>query len=259
MWPGGYNRGMTIRGVLFDLGSTLLEYRGDWREVFKQHTLSLIAYLRERGLNVPENFGPRYEALVDQFYTLGQQDWIEYTAEYTLQLALTEFGYPDQPAELIKSALASAFAAGEKLWRPFDDAYETLDTLKAQGYRLGIISNARDAANVDRLIDQARLRAWFDPIIISANVGVRKPHPRIFKIVLDRWQFKPDEVVMVGDMLGADILGAHNAGLRGIWATMQAERGANDAHAETIKPDGVIQSLSELPGLLEKWDSAIVG
>ena len=217
----------------------------------------MIAYLRDRGLNLPEDFGPRYEALIDQFYTRGQQDWIEYTAEYTLQLALTEVGYPDQPPDLIKSALASAFAEGEKLWRPFDDAYQTLDILKARGYKLGIISNARDAANVDRLIDQARLRPWFDPIVISANVGVRKPNPRIFKVVLDAWQLQPDEVVMVGDMLGADVLGAHNADLRGIWATMQAERGANDAHSDTIVPDGVIQSLSELPGLLEKWNSAI--
>ncbi len=250
---------MTIQGVIFDLGSTLIEYRGDWREVFKRHTISLIADLRGRGLNLPENFGPQYEALVDQFYTRGQQDWIEYTAEYTLQLALTEFGYPDQPPDLIKNALASAFAEGEKLWVPFGDAYQTLDVLKARGYKLGIISNARDAANVDRLIDQARLRPWFDPIVISASVGVRKPNPRIFKVVLDAWHLNPDEVVMVGDMLGADVLGAHNADLRGIWATMQAERGANDAHSDTIVPDAVIQSLSELPGLLEKWNSVIVG
>lgn len=249
---------MTIKGVIFDLGSTLIEYRGEWREVFKRQTHRLIAALRDRGLNLPDDFGPRYEALIDQFYTRGQQDWIEYTAEYTLHFALTEIGYPDQPPDLIKSALAAAFAEGETLWRPFDDAYNTLDVLKARGYRLGIISNARDAANVERLIDQARLRPWFNPIVISANMGVRKPNPHIFKVVLDAWQCAPAEAVMVGDMLGADVLGAHNAGLRGIWATMQAERGANDAHSETIKPDGVIESLSELPGLLEKLDSAIV-
>jgi putative hydrolase of the HAD superfamily len=175
-----------------------------------------------------------------------------------LQYALTECGLPDQPAKIIRGALAAGFAEGEKLWMPFEDVYATLDTLKARGYKLGIVSNARDAANVERLIDQAQLRPWFNPIVISANAGVRKPHPRIFKGVLDAWQLSPDQVVMVGDMLGADILGAHNAGLRGIWATMQAERGANEAHQHTIEPDGVIKSLSELPGLLEKLDSAIV-
>lgn len=244
---------MTIKGVIFDLGSTLLEYRGEWREVFKQHTLELVAYLQAHGLDLPPEIGPRYEALVDQFYSRGQQDWVEYTAEYTLQVVLTEFGFPDQPAGLITSALSSSFAHGETLWHPFDDVYATLDTLKERGYRLGLVSNARDAANVERLVDNAELRPWFDPIVISANVGVRKPHPRIFKIVLEAWQLPPDEVIMVGDMLGADVLGAHNAGLRGIWATMQAERGANEAHSDTIVPDAEIKALSELPGLLATW------
>ena len=256
--PDGYNRSMTIKGVIFDLGSTLIEYRGEWRAVLKGQIGSVLDYLRANGLTLPAEFEPRYEALIDQFYTRGQQDWIEFTAEYTLQYALTECGLLDQPADLIRGALAAGFAEGEKLWQPFPDVYDTLDTLKAHGYKLGIVSNARDAANVERLIDQAQLRPWFNPIVISANAGVRKPHPRIFKGVLDAWQLKSDEVVMVGDMLGADVLGAHNAGLRGIWATMQAERGANEAHQYTIVPDGVIKSLSELPELLRQWDSEIV-
>jgi putative hydrolase of the HAD superfamily len=76
--------------------------------------------------------------------------------------------------------------------------------------------------------------------VISANVGVRKPNPHIFKIVLDYWQLPPDRVVMVGDMLGADILGAHNVGMRGVWATMQTEREANAAHVHTVVPDASI-------------------
>jgi putative hydrolase of the HAD superfamily len=249
---------MTIKGVIFDLGSTLIEYRGEWRAVLKGQIGSVLDHLHASGLNLPAEFEPRYEALIDQFYTRGQQDWIEFTAEYTLQYALTECGLSGQPADIIRGALAAGFAEGEKLWQPFDDVYETLDALKARGYKLGIVSNARDAANVERLIDQAQLRPWFNPIVISANVGVRKPNPRIFKVVLEAWQLKPDEAVMVGDMLGADVLGAHNAGLRGIWATMQAERGANEAHQDTVVPDGVIKRLSELPKLLKKLDSEIV-
>jgi putative hydrolase of the HAD superfamily len=252
---------MTIQGVIFDLGSTLLEFRGEWRAVLNGQTARVLAHLRAGGLRLPAEFEPYYETLIEQFYTRGQQAGIEFTAEHTLRFALAECGLldADQPLELIRGALAAGFAEGEKLWTPFTDVYATLDVFKARGYRLGIISNARDAANVERLIDQAQLRPWFDPIVISANVGVRKPDPRIFEIVLAAWQLPPDQVVMVGDMLSADILGAHRARLRGIWATMQAERGANDAHSHTIAPDGVIQNLAELPGLLEKWDSEMVG
>jgi HAD superfamily hydrolase (TIGR01662 family) len=250
---------MTINGVIFDLGSTLIEFRGEWSDVLARQSSDLIAHLRDRGIDLNfDLFTVRYQTLINQFYTRGQQDWIEYTAEYTLRYALIEFGYTDLPDELISSALAAAFAYGEKLWRPFLDVYRTLDKLKARGYRLAIVSNARDAANVERLIDNAQLRPWFDPIVISAKVGVRKPNPRIFKIVLDQWRLPPGQVVMVGDMLGADVLGAHNAGLRAVWVTMQAERSANDAHADTIVPDATIASLSELSGVLEKLDSAIV-
>ncbi len=247
-------RSMTIKGVIFDLGSTLIEFRGEWSDIFRNMSTDLIAYLRDHGFNLDfERFDRRYQEIVDQFYTRGQQDWIEYTAEHTLRYALAEFGYSEVPDEAVRDGLAAAFAQGELLWRPFIDAYRTLDVLKARGYKIGLISNARDAANVERLIDNAQLRPWLDPIVISANVGVRKPNPRIFKIVLDAWHLPPDQVVMVGDMLGADILGAHNAGLRGVWATMQTEREANGAHVQTIVPDATIAALSELPALLEKW------
>jgi putative hydrolase of the HAD superfamily len=182
----------------------------------------LIAYLRDHGFQLDfDKFDRRYQEVVDQFYTRGQQDWIEYTAEYTLRYTLAEFGYPEVSDQVLNESLAAAYAQGELLWQPFDGAYSTLDALKERGCQIGLISNARDAANVERLIDRARLRSWLKPIVISANVGVRKPNPHIFKIVLDYWQLPPDRVVMVGDMLGADILGAHHVGMRGVWATMQ--------------------------------------
>jgi putative hydrolase of the HAD superfamily len=245
---------MTIMGVIFDLGSTLIEFRGDWGDIFRSMSGDLIAYLRDYSFQLDfDKFDRRYQEIVDQFYTRGQQDWIEYTAEYTLRYTLAEFGYPEVPDDVLKAGLAAAYRRGEALWQPFDDTYQTLDQLKARGYRIGLISNARDAANVERLIDQARLRPWLDPIVISANAGVRKPNPRIFKIVLDYWQLAPKQVIMVGDMLGADILGAHNAGLRGVWATMQIVREANTTHLHTITPDASIASLAELLQLLEDW------
>jgi putative hydrolase of the HAD superfamily len=245
---------MTINGVIFDLGSTLIEFRGDWGAIFRGMSQDLIVHLRDHGFQLDfGKFDRRYQEIVDQFYARGQQDWIEYTAEYTLRYALAEFGYPEVPDRVLKDGLAAAYAQGEALWQPFDDVYRTLATLKERSYKIGLISNARDAANVERLIDQAQLRPWLDPIVISASVGVRKPNPRIFKIVLDYWRLPPERVVMVGDMLGADVLGAHNAGLRGVWATMQTEREANAAHVHTIVPDATIASLAELPELLAKW------
>ena len=56
---------------------------------------------------------------------------------------------------------------------------------------------------------------------------------------------------MVGDKLGADILGAKNAGIFAIWVTRYADTPANRDHLDTIQPDAVIPSIKELPALLE--------
>jgi FMN phosphatase YigB (HAD superfamily) len=87
--------------------------------------------------------------------------------------------------------------------------------------------------------------------VSSARVGIRKPNPRIFNLALEALGIPPEKAAMVGDTLGADILGARNAGLMGIWITRRADSAANRAHAETIRPDAIIATLQELPGLLD--------
>ncbi len=61
----------------------------------------------------------------------------------------------------------------------------------------------------------------------------------------------PKQVAMVGDTLGADILGARNAGMFGIWVTRRSDTAGNRAHQDTIRPDAVVGNISELPGLLD--------
>ena len=245
-----------IKGILFDLGSTLLEFRGEWTEVIAHGAQEQVDFFLARGLELDrEAFVTRHRELIMTFIEKGQQDWIEYSSDKALRMALAEFGYPDLPPSLIDESLKTLYAYSETLWRPFPDTVATLDALRDRGYKMAIISNARDASNVNRLIDDHHLRPWFDPILVSSEFGVRKPNPRIFHAVLDEWGIGPGEAVMVGDMLGADVLGAKNAGMRSVLATMQAGRGANDAHLDTIVPDAKIASLSELLPLLKSWQT----
>ena len=59
-------------------------------------------------------------------------------------------------------------------------------------------------------------------------------------------------VEMIGKTLGADILGAQNAGIFSIWITRRADNPANQAHADTIKADLKIATLKELPDRLRE-------
>jgi putative hydrolase of the HAD superfamily len=117
---------------------------------------------------------------------------------------------------------------------------------------LGLLSNATDDLFVQRLVNRLDLRPWLSPTFSSAGLGLRKPKREPFDLILSRWNLPPGSVVVVGDTLNADILGAHNSGMRGILITAD-EAPRNDEFRETIVPDGTIAALGELPGLIETW------
>jgi HAD superfamily hydrolase (TIGR01549 family) len=179
---------------------------------------------------------------------------VEYSTTWILTSTLAELHLPAPPPELLRDALAAYYAYSESLWQPVDGLHATLQQLAGAGLRLGLISNAADDGNVQRLIDHAELRRYFDPILVSAAIGLRKPNPAIFQRVLQAWGLPAAECVMVGDTLGADILGAQLAGLHNVWYTPYADHPANRAHRGNILPEAEIARLDQLPALLARWD-----
>ncbi len=251
----GYNAPM-LRGLIFDLGSTLLYTAHDhnWGVVLPRMRQDLLAHLQAAGYALDAAaFLNLLSAKYTEFDSQRQTDWAEYTMAWILTSALAELGAPPPSPRLLAEALCAYYAYSESLWSPMPGVHETLQQLQAEGLRLAIISNASDDANVQRLIDNAHLRGYFDPIIVSAAVGIRKPNPKIFDWVLGPWGLKPAECVMIGDTLGADILGAQLAGLRQVWLTAQADHPANHAHRGHILPEAEAASLLELPALIRQW------
>ena len=244
-----------IYGLLFDLGSTLLYNAHDynWGAILPRMHSALLAHLHAAGYTVDgPAFLNRFSANIQEFHQQRQTDWVEYTTEWILRRTLDDLGAPPPEPPLIAAALQAYYAYSESLWQPMPHLHETLQQLAAAGLKLAIISNASDNANVQRLIDTANLRRYFDPIIVSAAVGMRKPNPKIFELVLNRWQLPPAACVMVGDRLGADILGAQMAHLHNIWLTTQAEHPANRAHRDTIIPEATAVTLAEVPEVIKK-------
>jgi 2-haloalkanoic acid dehalogenase type II len=241
-----------VNAVLFDLGSTLMYFDGDWEHLHPQRDAALMDRLHAASIYPPqEAFLAQFNAMLRSYYTERDTEFIEQTTAYLLRLALEEWDYIDVPDEAIRDTLAGMYAITQAHWKAEEDAQSTLDSLKARGYRLGLISNAGDDADVQTLIDQSNLRGYFDFILTSAALGIRKPNPRIFQTALDHWGIPASQAAMVGDSLGADILGARNAGIYGIWITRRADTPANRSHEDTILPDVVITTLAELIPLLD--------
>ena len=189
------------------------------------------------------------------YYREREWDFIEDTTEYVLANLLRDYGYPDIPHEHLRDALADMYTVTQKRWHAEEDAIPTLQKLRQLGYHIGIISNAADAQDVQRLVDRAGFRAYIEQIVISADVGIRKPHPRIFELALSYWGIQSRQAVMVGDTLGADVLGAINVNMPSVWFTRRADTPDNRAQTDIIQPDAVIRDLSELPELLDHWVS----
>lgn len=241
--------------ALFDLGGTLIYFDGERPDIIAESDWAMQDWLEKAGYRLPQDFGARFTGRVSAFLAGGDPDFIEITSSYFLKILLAEAGYPSVPDQVVHTALKVKFAISQEHWKLEDDAITTLESLKRHGLRMGLVSNAGDTQDVETLIDKHRLRPYFEQVVISAQVGIRKPNPGIFQQALDHFKTAPENVAMVGDTLGADILGAQNAGIASIWITRRAERSDNRAHEDTIRPDAVIASLSELPPLLFQADS----
>jgi putative hydrolase of the HAD superfamily len=114
-----------------------------------------------------------------------------------------------------------------KLSVPMPHARETLMALQARGIKLGLITNGKTRVQQQKL-ETLGFKDFFDPILVSEHVGVKKPDPRIFEIALERLQLEASDVWMVGDHPVNDVLGARGAGLIGVWLKAEMHKWPDD-------------------------------
>lgn len=234
--------------VFFDLGNTLLYPARPWPPILKEADAALVDEINRQGcLADPQRFLEDFEQDIHTYHRERDQDYIEFTAEFVLQKLLHRSGV-NLPIGQARAALNALYAITQKNWLLEEDALNTLERLKSQGYRLGLISNASDAEDVRSLLAQHQLTGYFDPILISAEIGMRKPHPYIFQMALALSKTTAQQAAMVGDSLKADIAGAHGMGMTAIWITRRVE---NPALQGDTRPDACVASLAELPARLE--------
>lgn len=242
-------RKRSIRAVLFDLGGTLMIPKSSWPPVFERADKALTAALCAQGLEVDfETIHHEFMGRLTEYYTRRDQDLYERTYTSVLRSLLVDKGYTDVPEQVIRSALDAMYAVTQSNWVLINDAISTLKILEAEGYRLGILSNAGDNKDVFQLAEGFHIEIFFDFILTSAACSYRKPHPRIFEVALAHWRISPQDAAMVGDDLDADISGANGVGIFSILVTNGTVKAGGNSH--NIQPDATISTLSELPGLL---------
>ena len=101
-----------------------------------------------------------------------------------------------------------------------------LDRLRAEGYRLGIVSNW--SWNLRQRVTQVGLDGYMELIWGSAYAGCHKPHPGIFRQALEQMALSPGQALYVGDNYAHDVAGAHNAGLDVVLVDRKGAAGVTD-------------------------------
>jgi putative hydrolase of the HAD superfamily len=202
------------RAVFFDVGNTLLFPHPSVSEVCRQvlaeeghlHDLSAIDALMPL---VDEYYEDRYRT-DDTFWTNEDETSQVWVGMYSL--LCRRLGIAEQP-EQIARRVYDEFGRAER-WQAYTDVEPAFRRLRARGCAVGIISNwDRRLAG---LLGGVGLAGHVDTVVSSAEVGLRKPDPRIFELALDRVGVTAADAAHVGDHHYADVLGAQAAGMTAV-------------------------------------------
>lgn len=117
------------------------------------------------------------------------------------------------------------------------------DTVKklSKRHRLGIISNGFTDVQYEKL-RTLNLLHFFNPIVLSEEVGIEKPNTRIFQKACDLIPIDPEYCLYIGDSFENDVVGSKNAGMLSCWYNHNSEQLKDSA----VKPDFTIDSLEKL-------------
>jgi HAD superfamily hydrolase (TIGR01549 family) len=135
-------------------------------------------------------------------------------------------------------------------WTPMSYVHGVLRRLSKR-YRLGIISNGMTDSAI-HVLKEMRLFSRFETVVLSRDVGFRKPHPVIFNYALEAMKVSPFEAVFVGDSMGADAMGARRVGMSAVWIS----RG-EDVHEVESSGDPFlvrISNLEEVPEAIRRLE-----
>ena len=232
-----------IKAIGFDLFNTLI--------YANPHTLDealkrLVSSLIKDDINLdPEIFKSAHEKAAAQHIKQARQSGRETHNRFWISTALQDCGYsidPDDP--IIARAVEKYFSAFPENCNLIPDTLEMLELLKNH-YHLGLLSNFTHASAALDIINTLKLRPFFQILLISGDLGWRKPHPNVFKELKERMGFRGEEMIYIGDDPEPDIIGAKTAGINPVWMTFIRDNPISTS--PRLLPTSSIQNDQEVP------------
>ncbi|MCI8641413.1 MAG: noncanonical pyrimidine nucleotidase, YjjG family [Clostridia bacterium] len=227
-----------IKAIFFDADDTIVNH--------KQCEKDALLYLFDKiGKNYKEQYQDIFRPLDRKLWDsvahnlnpVPKSDIPEYRfKEFFKQINLNYDDYK-KANEFFQDGLANSVAL-------IENAYDIIKYLYNKDYKLYVVTNGLVKLQKPR-ITNSKISKYISDIIVSEEVNSSKPNPKIFNVLLDKINLKPNEVIMIGDSLEKDIKGAGNANIKAIWYNHN-----NKINNTEIKPYCQITNLIELKNIL---------
>jgi putative hydrolase of the HAD superfamily len=213
-----------IRAVLFDVDFTLARPGPElgpegYVRAGERHGLRLDAEAYERARDAAFVDLTRHPELDHD-----EEIWIRFTERIVIGMG------GSQPASYACACEITSGWQRHENFELYDDTIPVLQELRAKGYKLGLVSNS--ARDVREFASHHALDV--DAGISSFHHGKTKPHPSIFRAVLELLDVEPHEALMVGDTVADDIEGARDAGLQAVLVDRLGLHPGYDPRLETL-------------------------
>ncbi|MGD0478479.1 MAG: HAD family hydrolase [Nitrososphaerales archaeon] len=237
-----------IKAVLFDYGGTLVQARRPWEEVKPTAVAAPYALLCRHGLKAPYGeYTTLDSSIFDRYSVLEKQresdipDIVKYCEMVDTLFPSSSKAWRERVAAEANNAFWDVATANYVLQR---GARRCLAELRSMKLRLAVVSNHHSPEALTNHLTQLDVKSHFSSIIVSSQVGFRKPDRRIFAMGLSSLRVHPSEAVFVGDSIPYDIEGAKRAGMTTILI------GKDDRFDKQEQPDFTVVSLTEVPKIV---------
>lgn len=232
--------------VLFDFFDTLVMFKpsllpevrinGEVHNSTAQHVFTQMRSTLG-GMEFPDFYTPFVESYTE-LLELREKDLREHPNRKRFEIFLEKTGISgsdDLPDRFVRSHMESLCGA---VVYP-EHHTEVLSYLREKGYRLSLVSNFDHAPTVRELLGKLGIAGFFENVVISEEVGWRKPHRKIFEFALAKLNENPENVIFIGDNPEADIKGSSQLGIDSVWVRRKEE-------PTRAEPKFIIKDLREL-------------
>lgn len=234
-----------FQAIIFDLNGTLIDILTDEgnEEIYR----GISHFLTYQGIRAGRwEVRDEYYKLMDEQRKASQEEFPEFDSvglwrAFLLRRPEACAALPPAKLEWMPLFLAEMYRGVSRYrLQLYADVKAVLDTL-APNYALAALSDAQSAWAVAEM-RAAGLGEYFDPVIVSGDLGYRKPDPRLFQLALEGLGLPPEDVLFVGNDMYRDVFGASRCGMKTVYFSSNQGR----KKPSGAEPDYIIYAFGEL-------------